>query len=127
MSHNITKFIYSFFLKKHLKSIYMVKLCKNIGDYIMMKVNYKRFFDNQYLPLKELEIRSFVESKNDRNRNNYSRDYARLLYSNSFKRLQGKMQLFSVTPDKFYRNRLTHSMEVAQISRSIGQQLNNYL
>lgn len=93
----------------------------------MTSINYKNFFENQYLPLQELEQRSYPENQNDRNRNSYSRDYARLLYSNSFKRLQGKMQLFSVTPDKFYRNRLTHSMEVAQISRSIGQQLNKFL
>lgn len=88
---------------------------------------YKNFFDDNYLPLQELNNRLYSELNDDRVRNAYSRDYARLLYSNSFKRLQGKMQLFGITPDKFYRNRLTHSMEVAQISRSIASQLNRFL
>ncbi|ENM6469481.1 dGTP triphosphohydrolase [Morganella morganii] len=58
-----------------------------------------------------------------RERNAYQRDYARILYSSSFRRLQGKMQLFEVDPEKFNRNRLTHSLEVAQIARSIASDL----
>ncbi|WP_343463107.1 dGTP triphosphohydrolase [Pantoea sp.] len=56
-------------------------------------------------------------------RDDYQRDYARILYSSSFRRLQGKMQLFEVDPEKFNRNRLTHSLEVAQIARSIAADL----
>ncbi|ELQ6123085.1 dNTP triphosphohydrolase [Cronobacter dublinensis] len=58
-----------------------------------------------------------------RERNSFERDYARVLYSSSFRRLQGKMQLFEVDPEKFNRNRLTHSLEVAQIARSIASEL----
>ncbi|MCE0490926.1 dNTP triphosphohydrolase [Pantoea sp. Mb-10] len=58
-----------------------------------------------------------------RDRDSYQRDYARILYSSSFRRLQGKMQLFEVDPEKFNRNRLTHSLEVAQIARSIAADL----
>lgn len=58
-----------------------------------------------------------------RDRDDYQRDYARILYSSSFRRLQGKMQLFEVDPEKFNRNRLTHSLEVAQIARSIAADL----
>ena len=50
-------------------------------------------------------------------------DYARVLYSSSFRRLQGKMQLLSPESNKFYRNRLTHSMEVAQICKSLAKRL----
>lgn len=50
----------------------------------------------------------------------YQRDYTRILYASSFRRLQGKMQLFAVQSDQFIRNRLTHSLEVAQIARSIA-------
>lgn len=47
------------------------------------------------------------------------RDCARILYSTSFRRLQGKTQMFGINPPDFYRNRLTHSLEVSQIARSI--------
>ncbi|EER3457328.1 dNTP triphosphohydrolase, partial [Escherichia coli] len=62
-------------------------------------------------------------SEDTRKRNEFERDYARILYSSSFRRLQGKMQLFEVDPQKFNRNRLTHSLEVAQIARSIASEL----
>jgi dGTPase len=51
------------------------------------------------------------------------RDYARVLYSSSFRRLQGKMQLLGIDANRFNRNRLTHSLEVAQIARSIAADL----
>ncbi|WP_080835682.1 deoxyguanosinetriphosphate triphosphohydrolase family protein [Cohnella massiliensis] len=56
----------------------------------------------------------------ERERDAYARDYARILYSSSFRRLQGKMQLLGVERYNFIRNRLTHSMEVAQIARGIA-------
>lgn len=63
------------------------------------------------------------KSMGGRDRDNYMRDYARVLYCSSFRRLQGKMQLLSVNNTKFSRNRLTHSLEVAQIARSIAMDL----
>ncbi len=65
------------------------------------------------------------EINNDdvRKRDMYERDYARILYSSSFRRLQGKMQLLGVDDTSFHRNRLTHSLEVAQIARTIASAL----
>ena len=60
---------------------------------------------------------------NSRDRDNQERDYARILYSSSFRRLQGKMQLFIPYTSRFNRNRLTHSLEVAQIAGSIARKL----
>lgn len=74
---------------------------------------------------KELErfhIRSEPESKTG-SRPDGSRDYARILYSRSFRRLQGKMQLLGTDPREFYRNRLTHSLEVAQVAGVIAGML----
>lgn len=65
------------------------------------------------------KLRLHVE-ENQRGRNDYQRDYSRVMYSNSFRRLQGKMQLMPVKADRFNRNRLTHSLEVSQIARSIA-------
>lgn len=50
-------------------------------------------------------------------------DYSRVLYSSSYRRLQGKMQLFVPKSEVFYRNRLTHSHEVAQIAKTIAKKL----
>jgi dGTPase len=52
------------------------------------------------------------------------RDSARLLHSPVFRRLQGKLQLFPSVESDFFRNRLTHSLEVGQIAKSIAIRLN---
>jgi len=54
----------------------------------------------------------------------WRRDYARLIHSPSFRRLQGKTQLFPGVESDFFRNRLTHSLEVAQIAKSIAIRIN---
>lgn len=57
-------------------------------------------------------------------RSPFRRDYGRLLHSPSFRRLQGKTQLFPGHESDFFRNRLTHSLEVAQIAKGIAQHIN---
>lgn len=59
----------------------------------------------------------------ERERNNFHRDYTRILCSSSFRRLQGKMQILGIQTDAFFRNRLTHSLEVSQIARFIASQI----
>ena len=54
------------------------------------------------------------------------RDYARILHSSSFRRLEGKTQLFPGQESDFFRNRLTHSLEVAQIAKDIAHHLNHH-
>lgn len=49
----------------------------------------------------------------------FQQDRDRIIYTSAFRRLQAKTQVFSVGEYDFYRNRLTHSLEVAQIGRSI--------
>ena len=58
-------------------------------------------------------------------RNDFRRDYARLLHCPSFRRLQGKTQLFPGIESDFFRNRLTHSLEVAQVAKAIALRLNH--
>jgi dGTPase len=52
------------------------------------------------------------------------RDYARVIHCPAFRRLQGKTQIFPGYESDFFRNRLTHSLEVAQIAESIAIKLN---
>lgn len=73
----------------------------------------------------KFEDREYSEENDHRveNRDEYRRDYARVLYSSSFRRLQGKMQLLGISPTHFHRNRLTHSLEVAHIAGGIARYL----
>lgn len=64
------------------------------------------------------------QEEDDVGRSSFRRDYGRLLHSASFRRLQGKTQLFPGHESDFFRNRLTHSLEVAQIAKGIAQQIN---
>ncbi len=50
-------------------------------------------------------------------------DYGRVVHSASFRRLQGKTQILNLGNSDFYRTRLTHSLEVAQIAGSVTRQL----
>jgi dGTPase len=58
-------------------------------------------------------------------RSSYRRDFDRLIHSPSFRRLQGKTQLYPGRESDFFRNRLTHSLEVAQIAKSIAIRINH--
>jgi len=80
----------------------------------------------EYLsPLNEEFMRNHPYPEQTRPRANgpFHRDHARIMYSSSFRRLQGKMQLLGIKNDQFFRNRLTHSLKVAQIARSIAELL----
>ncbi len=50
-------------------------------------------------------------------------DYGRVIHSASFRRLQGKTQILNLGDSDFYRTRLTHSLEVAQIAAGLEAQL----
>ena len=60
-------------------------------------------------------------------RNPFEDDYSRLLFSSSFRRLQDKTQVFLLDKSDFLRTRLTHSLEVSTIARSIGSSIESYL
>lgn len=53
-------------------------------------------------------------------RTEYQRDYDRLIFSSPFRRLQNKTQVFPLPGSVFVHNRLTHSLEVSSVGRSLG-------
>jgi dGTPase len=56
-------------------------------------------------------------------RNDYQRDRDRIIHARSFRRLENKTQVFTKRASDHFRNRLTHTIEVAQISRTIASVL----
>jgi dGTPase len=56
-------------------------------------------------------------------RDGYQRDRDRVIHSRAFRRLENKTQVFTRRYSDHFRNRLTHTIEVAQISRTIAAQL----
>jgi dGTPase len=57
-------------------------------------------------------------------RSDFDRDRDRIIHCEAFRRLEGKTQVFTPGLNDNYRNRLTHSIEVAQIGRTIARNLN---
>ncbi|AHV95913.1 deoxyguanosinetriphosphate triphosphohydrolase family protein [Paenibacillus sabinae] len=74
--------------------------------------------------IEQREHRQYPEiTRQETSRAVYERDYSRLIHSPTFRRLQGKSQVFGAGTGDYYRTRLTHSLEVAQIAREAAKSL----
>lgn len=83
-------------------------------NFTILKMNWQTLFSNKRLGA---EHRNAQENF----RTDYMRDYDRLIFSSQFRRLQNKTQVFPLPGAVFVHNRLTHSLEVASVGRSLGK------
>ena len=73
-------------------------------------------------------IRSYASASSSTDlRSEFEKDYHRIIGSASFRRLQDKTQVFPLDKSDFIRTRLTHSMEVSSLARSLGQNISQYI
>jgi dGTPase len=74
---------------------------------------------------------SFSEIEVDENeelyRSSFHKDYDRIIFSNSFRRLSKKTQVHPLSKNDHVHNRLTHSLEVASVGRSLGLKAGEFL
>ena len=79
-------------------------------------MNWKQLISNKRFGLEFLH-----ENRKD-DRTEFQRDYDRLIFSAPFRRLQNKTQVFPLPGSIFVHNRLTHSLEVSCVGRSLGSE-----
>ena len=89
----------------------------------MQKKYYENYLCSYAIKAKNSKGRIYKENEN-LIRSPFQRDRDRIIHCTSFRRLKHKTQVFVNTEGDHYRTRLTHSMEVAQIARTLARTLN---
>ena len=84
-------------------------------------MNWQQLISNKRFGLEQIH-----EFRKD-DRSEFQRDYDRLIFSAPFRRLQNKTQVFPLPGSVFVHNRLTHSLEVSCVGRSLGTSIANQL
>ena len=84
-------------------------------------MNWQQLISNKRFGLEEIH-----EMRKD-DRSEFQRDFDRLIFSAAFRRLQNKTQVFPLPGSIFVHNRLTHSLEVSCVGRSLGDSISNRL
>ena len=81
---------------------------------------------NTLISAKRFGLEEFHSDRHE-NRSEFQRDYDRLVFSAPFRRLQNKTQVFPLPGSIFVHNRLTHSLEVSCVGRSLGNNVSKEL
>lgn len=87
-------------------------------------LDYKKPDFNFSAPIELAKRKEHNEIQNQNYRTVFMRDRDRVMYSSAFRRLAGKTQIYLTGKDDHQRNRLTHTLEVSQIARTVSQALN---
>lgn len=81
------------------------------------KMEWQKLISDRRLGLEELHDSS------SQMRSDFQRDYDRMIFSSPFRRLQNKTQVFPLPGSVFVHNRLTHSLEVSTVGRSMSKEV----
>ena len=84
----------------------------------MQSISYRLNWESLLSPRR---FRKSESKQTGDNRNEFEKDYHRIVTSASFRRLQDKTQVFPLDQSDFVRTRLTHSIEVSSLAKSLGQ------
>lgn len=82
---------------------------------------------DKLLSTKRLGTVGYKATNLHEDRTQFQRDYDRIIFSSPFRRMQNKTQVFPLPEHIFVHNRLTHSLEVASVGRSLGSLLGERL
>lgn len=69
----------------------------------------------------------FHASESGQQRSQFEKDYDRIIFSSPFRNLQAKTQVFPLPEQDFVHTRLTHSLEVSSVGRSLGKSAGSFL
>src|SRR5687768_2558681 len=67
------------------------------------------------------------KSSGEQSRSAFEQDYDRIIFSHPFRRLQDKTQVHPLPEHDFVHTRLTHSLEVSSVGRSLGRQVGEHI
>ena len=82
---------------------------------------------NKLLSSRRYHTGSTITMYRSHDRSQIQRAYDRLIFSSPFRRLQNKTQVFPLPGNIFVHNRLTHSLEVASVGRSLGNKIAQFV
>ncbi len=92
-----------------------------MGGTIMQMMDWHKLIANEKL------FPSSIRMNNDHDRSEFERDYNKITFSPFFRQLQNKTQLFPIPQSDFIHSRLTHSLEVSSIGKSLGHLVAKYI
>ena len=87
---------------------------------VNVKMRWEQLLSSKRLGQEDMQTRSD-------DRTEFQRDYDRLIFSAPFRRLQNKTQVFPLPGSIFVHNRLTHSLEVSSVGRSLGNDVSRLI